>query len=85
MQDFFEVPEIAPQIGGVYAHYKDRTKQYRVTGISLNSDSNEWYVEYVPLYDGAVASKFNRSFSSWFDRPVIDGKDIDRYELVHEI
>ena len=63
-------------------HYKNPQKEYKVTGISLNSDSDEWHVEYVPLYEGAVAPKFNRSMSSWFDRPVIDGKEVERYSLV---
>lgn len=78
-QENYEVPEIAPHIGGIYTHYKNPEKEYKVTGVSLNSDSQEWYVEYVPLYEGAVASKFNRSFSQWFDRPIIDGKEVERY------
>jgi len=81
-QELFEVPEVAPQIGGVYVHYKNPDKEYKVTGISLNSDSHEWYVEYVPLYDGASATKFNRSFSLWFDRPLVEGKEVERYTLV---
>ncbi len=81
-QEIFEVPEVAPQIGGVYVHYKNSDKEYKVTGVSLNADSQEWYVEYVPLYEDAVAPKFNRSFSKWFDRPVIDGKEVERYVLV---
>ena len=63
MDNLFTVPEDAPYIGGVYAHYKNTDKEYLVTGISLNSDSDEWHVEYVPLYEGAVAQKFNRSLA----------------------
>lgn len=81
-QENFEVPEVAPTIGGVYVHYKDTTKEYKVTGLSLNSDSDEWHVEYIPLYEDAVAPKFNRSLSSWLDRVVVDGKEIERYMFV---
>jgi hypothetical protein len=82
IQASFEVPQHAPQIGGIYVHYKNLHKEYKVTGISLNSDSSEWYVEYVPLYEGAVASKFNRSLSSWLDQPILDGKEVTRYAFV---
>lgn len=81
-QENFEIPDVAPQIGGVYRHYKNENKEYKVTGVSLNSDSDEWYVEYIPLYEGAVAPKFNRSFSKWFDRALVDGKEVERYVFV---
>jgi hypothetical protein len=62
-QDTSSIPESAPQIGAIYVHYKSPEKEYKITGISLNSDSDEWHVEYVPLYEHAVAPKFNRSLS----------------------
>lgn len=83
-QEIFEVPEVAPKIWGIYVHYKNADKEYKVTGISLNTDSHEWCVEYVPLYEGAVAPKFNRAFSSWYDKPVIDGKEVERYTFIRK-
>ncbi len=82
LQEFFEAPKDSPKIGGIYVHYKNREKEYKVTGISCNTDSHEWYVEYIPLYEGAVAAKFNRSFSQWSNRPVVDGKEVERYVFI---
>jgi hypothetical protein len=54
-----------------------------VTGMSLNSDTDEWHVEYVPLYEGAVANKFNRPLVSWLDQVQNEkGEYYDRYAFV---
>lgn len=81
-QENFVVPEVTPQIRGIYVHYKNSDKEYKVTGISLNTDSHLWHVEYVPLYEGAVANKFNRCLTEWFDKAVVGGKEVDRYRFV---
>jgi hypothetical protein len=81
-QDYFKLPDNVPQIGGVYAHYKNLHHEYQVTGLSLNSDTNEWHVEYVPLYEGAVAVKFNRVVSLWSDKATLDGVQVERYPFV---
>jgi hypothetical protein len=62
-QEIFDIPESAPHIGAIHYHYKNPEKEYQVTGLSLNSDSDEWHVEYLPLYEGAAAQKFNRSLA----------------------
>lgn len=80
-KEIFTIPDEAPQIGAIYAHYKNFDKEYQVTGISLNSDSDEWHVEYSPLYEGAVAKKFNRSIATWMDKAVVGGKEVERYQL----
>jgi hypothetical protein len=80
-QELFTIPDDAPQIGAVYAHYKNLDKEYQVTGISLNTDSDEWHIEYIPLYDGAVAAKFNRSIATWMNKASVDGKEVERYQL----
>ncbi len=77
----FEIPDDAPQIGAIHTHYKNPDHEYRVTGLSLNSDSDEWHVEYVPLYEGAVAPKFNRSLAGWLNKATVDGKEVERYPL----
>ena len=82
MNDIFPIPENVPYIGGIYAHYKNINKEYLVTGISLNSDSDEWHVEYVPLYEGAVAQKFNRSLAGWISYAMVDDKEVTRYTFV---
>ena len=81
-QEIFKIPENAPQVGAIHVHYKNLDKEYQVTGISLNSDSDEWHVEYIPLYEGAVAQKFNRSLVTWLDPVIIDGKEITRYSFM---
>jgi hypothetical protein len=42
---------------------------------------DEWHVEYVPLYEGAVAPKFNRSLAGWLNKATVDGKEVERYPL----
>lgn len=81
-QEIFEIPDYAPQIGAIYSHYKNLDKEYKIAGISLNSDSDEWHVEYIPLYEGAVAQKFNRSLATWMNKAIVDGKEVERYQLV---
>ncbi len=80
--EIFTIPHDAPQIGAIHSHYKDPSKEYQVTGVSLNSDSDEWHVEYVPLYEGAAAPKFNRSLAGWLNKAVVDGKEVERYPFV---
>lgn len=80
-QELFTIPDNAPQVGAIYVHYKNLDKEYQVTGISLNSDSDEWHVEYMPLYEGAVAAKFNRSIATWTNKASVDGKEVERYQL----
>lgn len=78
----FEIPDDAPQIGAIHTHYKNPDHEYKVTGISLNSDSDEWHIEYVPLYEGAAAPKFNRSLAGWLDKAIVDGKEVERYPFL---
>jgi len=82
MYEHFEIPKDAPLIGAIHGHYKDVRKEYVVTGLSLNSDTDEWYVEYVPLYEGAVASKFNRALTSWRAPAEVDGVEVVRYPFI---
>ncbi len=82
MNEYFEIPNDAPIVGGIYVHYKNADKEYLVTGMSLNSDSDEWHVEYVPLYDNAAAVKFNRSLVSWTALANVEGKEVVRYLFV---
>jgi hypothetical protein len=81
-KEIFIIPENAPSIGAIHAHYKDLSKEYRITGLSLNSDSDEWHVEYVPLYEDAVAHKFNRSLATWLNRANVNGEEVERYPFL---
>jgi hypothetical protein len=80
--DFVPVPVNAPIVGAIHIHYKNPSKEYRVTGLSLNSDTDEWHVEYVPLYEGAVAPKFNRSLVTWNQTVVVGEVEHIRYPFV---
>lgn len=81
-QEPFTILDDAPHIGDIYAHYKNLDKEYKVTGISLNSDSDEWHIEYIPLYEGVVAAKFNRSIATWMNKASVDRKEVERYQFV---
>lgn len=70
-----------PIVNGVYAHYKNGD-EYLVRGISLNTDTKKWCVEYSPLYEGAVAEKLNREFSLWFAPAKKDGVKVERYKFL---
>lgn len=80
-QDKFETPNV-PRLG-IYAHYKTGD-EYQVTGLSLNSDTNLWHVEYVPLYPNPAALKFNREISLWLAPAEKDGQQVERYKFVRE-
>ena len=81
-QEIFIIPDDAQKVGAIYTHFKNHDKEYQVTGVSLNSDSDEWHIKYVPLYEGAVAQKFNRSLATWSNKASIDGKEVERYQFV---
>ncbi len=81
-QELFSIPDAAPKVGAIYTHFKNPEKLYQVIGISLNSDSDEYHVEYIPLYEGAVALKFNRSITSWNKKATLDGKEVTRYQFI---
>jgi hypothetical protein len=80
--EIFEIPNDAPHVGAIHVHYKNLSKEYKVTGLSLNSDIDEWCVEYIPLYEGAVAPKFNRPLISWQMKATVDGREVERYPFV---
>ena len=37
--------------------------------------------EFVPLFEGAVAPKFNRALAGWLHKATVDGQEIERYPL----
>lgn len=63
-----------PQTGEIYVHFKDATKQYRIEGIAMHTETEEQMVVYRPLYEGAVAELFVRPLSMFVgevDKPEI--------------
>lgn len=75
------MPAGAPQKGEVFAHYK-QGDQYRVVGLAIESNTDEWMVVYEPLYENPAAPLFTRPCREW--REVVDwqGSKTERFSKV---
>ena len=58
-----EIPAGTPRAGEVYAHYKGDL--YRVVGIALHANDEEWMVVYEPMYANPAAKLFTRPLHEW--------------------
>ena len=77
--DLPPVPEDAPRVGEMYAHFKTGNR-YEVVGIALDA-TDEWVVVYRPLYDGAVAELFTRPCKEWHALVAWQGHTVRRFEI----
>ncbi|KND47283.1 MAG: hypothetical protein AB199_02550 [Parcubacteria bacterium C7867-004] len=59
---------------GIYYHFKDPEKLYRVQGTAFHTETEETMVVYQPLYDDAVAPLCVRPLTMFLE-------DVDRPEL----
>jgi hypothetical protein len=73
------MPGDAPKIGDMYKHYKGDL--YKVTGIALNSssDEDEWLVVYEPSYENAAAPLFVRPLAEWSSMVEWEGQTVPRF------
>jgi hypothetical protein len=65
---------------GLYRHYKNNP--YRVIGLALHSETQEWLVVYEALYGGG--GLFVRPAAMFVETVKIDGKRVPRFAWVGE-
>ena len=72
------------EVGKIYTHYKDPTKQYQVINLAINTqkeDEAEVVVIYKALYlDGDVL--WSRPVNNWLEILEINGKKVPRFSKV---
>lgn len=75
----------AGSVNGRYRHYKG--KLYEVIGLARHSETLEELVVYKALYDSAEFGKnalWARPKGMFFDKIIIDGKEINRFDFLGE-
>ncbi len=75
-----QLPHDAPMAGEIFRHYKG--DQYRVTGIALHSNDEEWMVVYEPLYANPAAKLFTRPLREWAEMVEWQGVQVARFAKV---
>lgn len=78
-----ETPKITP---GIYVHYKSDHMRYQVFGVGRNSETDEFYVVYKPLYkqDGPQPDFWVRPYGMFVEDVEVDGEMKPRFEKVDE-
>ena len=76
------LPHDAPKEGEVYRHYKGNS--YKVVGIALHSNTDEFMVVYEPLYENPAAPLFTRPLKEWREVVEWEGKQVERFVKVVE-
>jgi hypothetical protein len=74
------LPDITPQAGELYQHYKGDV--YKILTLALHSNDDVWMVVYEPMYDNPDAPFFTRPLSEWFEVVEWDGADMQRFTLI---
>lgn len=72
-----ELPADVPKVSEEYRHYKGNA--YRVVGIALDSNDDEWMVVYEPMYENPVAKLFTRPLSEWSEEVEWEGMKLKRF------
>lgn len=67
-------------VGKIYRHYKGN--KYLVLGVGKHSETLEWMVVYVTLYENKEGSLWCRSASMWSEDVEYQGKKVKRFTLV---
>src|SRR4051812_31204877 len=73
-------PEL--KIGGMYQHYKNPDKKYKVIGVAKHSETEEDLVIYEPLYENAWAPLVARPVSMFLEEVEVNGIKQPRFKLV---
>lgn len=71
-------PEVA--VGGIYKHYKGN--KYLVLGLGKHSETLEWMVVYVTLYENKEGPMWCRPAGMWNEVVEYRGKKMKRFTLV---
>jgi len=77
------LPEDAPKIGEIYQHYKG--DYYKVIGLALHSNDEEWMVVYAPVYENSAADLFTRPLREWNEKIIWEGKETIRFQKIERI
>lgn len=68
---------------GIYAHYKSPEKKYEVLGVGRNTETDEEYVVYKPLYEAEGQPEFwVRPYDMFVDIIEINGLSQPRFKKV---
>lgn len=67
---------------GVYRHNKTG-KMYRVIGVALHTETNEYLVVYEPLYQSDYPL-FVRPYTMFTENVVTDGVSVPRFEYIKD-
>lgn len=67
-------------VPGVYRHYKG--KLYYVLGLSKDSETEQEFVLYRPLYDTTWPHLWHRSVAMFCEQVVVDGVSVARFVRV---
>lgn len=70
----------ATVVPGVYRHYKG--KLYYVLGLSKDTETEQAFVVYRPLYDTAWPHLWHRSVAMFCEQVVVEGVSMPRFALV---
>lgn len=76
------LPAIKP---GIYTHYKNSEKQYRVLGVATHTESGEYMVVYQALYsteDLGDQPLFVRPYEMFIEDVEVDGKRVPRFTYI---
>lgn len=61
-------------------HYKG--DHYRVVGLALHSNDDEWMVVYEPMYERPAAPLFTRPLREWAEVVEWQGTKVERFAKV---
>ena len=71
---------------GKYRHYKGHN--YEVIGVGLQTETDERFVVYKPLYEVGDDVKdidvFCRPYDMFFEKVTVDGKEMDRFTKLED-
>ena len=69
------------KVGGIYNHYKDVSKEYRVLNLAITENDDKICVIYQALYGKKLI--FVRPLLSWLSSVKWHGQEIKRFTLIN--
>lgn len=68
------------KINGVYSHYKNPSKLYKVIALGIQEATDKICVIYQAEYDHDLF--FIRDLDSWIEKPLVEGQEVERFKRV---
>ena len=68
------------EVGGIYSHYKDPSRTYRVVDLAINTEYDTVWIIYQSLYEEKVT--FLRSVEEWCEDVTKNGRKMKRFTLI---